>query len=351
MDAIFAHFVNNLRLGRHYAHIIDEMQAMHGNIDEKTMRNWRRIYQESLGKAPVPLDALMIGGAKGDVVVMDETVVGTHPSDGWSFQTKSISKGGGATARTTPQGKTKKLVRKGVLKKLPARTLYKTQKVVKGSFQLVDKKNAPMKTTSKGKKRAAKQTAKPAKKTIGKKKTPKNQALKKRPAANLKSNGRWLWLGILVGNKSKVYTHANKEKMVTYRLLPCAADAQENKPRGFEEIRDTVQSRVRKGTTVAYDGRTSTESAVQELGYEHPPPVRHEGNVYRDKETGFHTNDAESENSRLKAWNRLRYGKLNITPCDMDEYIYYINVGSGMGAVLDGLAHSNEFVAKNKLLG
>ena len=49
---------------------------MHGNVDEKTMRNWRRIYHESLGKALVPLDAIMIGGAKGDVVVMDETVVG-----------------------------------------------------------------------------------------------------------------------------------------------------------------------------------------------------------------------------------------------------------------------------------
>ena len=208
------HFVNNLRLGRHYAHIIDEMQAMHGNIDEKTMRNWRRIYQESLGKALVPLDALMIGGAKGDVVVMDETVVGTHPSDGWSFQTKSISKGGGTAARATPRN-TKKLVRKGVLKKLPARTYYKTQKVVKGSFQLVDKKKASMKTTGKGRKHAAKQTAKPAKKTIVKKKPTKNNALKKRPAANLKSNGRWLWLDILVGNKSNVYTHANKEKMVT----------------------------------------------------------------------------------------------------------------------------------------
>ncbi|CAK0890851.1 unnamed protein product [Prorocentrum cordatum] len=114
---------------------------------------------------------------------------------------------------------------------------------------------------------------------------------------------------------------------------------------------ETVQSRARMGAMVVYDGWTSTDAAVQELGYERPPPVRHEGNARRDKETGFHTNDAESENSRLKAWIRSRHGKLNIAPGDVDECIYYISMGSGVGKFLDGLAHSIDFAAKNQLFG
>ena len=71
---------------------------------------------------------------------------------------------------------------------------------------------------------------------------------------------------------------------------------------------------------------------------------------YRDNETGFHTNDAESENSRLKRWSRLRYGRLSLDAHEMDEYIFYVNVGESMGAVMRGLAVSNGFIAKNKLL-
>ena len=59
---------------------------------------------------------------------------------------------------------------------------------------------------------------------------------------------------------------------------------------------------------------------------------------FRDPTTGFHTNDAESENSRLKSWSRKRYGKLFISSGEMDEYVYYVNGGDSMSAVMKGLA-------------
>ena len=66
--------------------------------------------------------------------------------------------------------------------------------------------------------------------------------------------------------------------------------------------------------------------------------------------TGFHTNDAESENSRLKGKNRKRYGQLNLNENELAEYVFYINVGSTMTKVLEGLAVCSGDVVKNTLL-
>ncbi len=72
---------------------------------------------------------------------------------------------------------------------------------------------------------------------------------------------------------------------------------------------------------------------VNSLGYKSDPPVKHEKH-FRDPSTGFHTNDAESENNRLKKWSRTRYGKLQLNASEMDEYVFYVNVGSSMCDVL-----------------
>ena len=63
---------------------------------------------------------------------------------------------------------------------------------------------------------------------------------------------------------------------------------------------------------------------------------------FRDSDTGFHTNDAESENNRLKRWSRQRHGRLHIEESDMQEYMFYVNVGGSMMSVLEGLAQSGE---------
>ena len=71
---------------------------------------------------------------------------------------------------------------------------------------------------------------------------------------------------------------------------------------------------------------------------------------YRDKATGFHTNDVESENDRIKTWNRHRMGQLRLHKNDMDEYMFYVNYGKDMSVVMEGLAAANGGAFKNKTL-
>ena len=56
---------------------------------------------------------------------------------------------------------------------------------------------------------------------------------------------------------------------------------------------------------------------------------------------GFHTNDVESENNRIKHWARARYSTLKLEESDMYEYVFYTNVGKSMTDVMHGLAVAN----------
>ena len=112
---------------------------------------------------------------------------------------------------------------------------------------------------------------------------------------------------------------------------------------------NTLQSRIAKGSFLVRDGWSSTDAAIKALGFKSAPAVVHE-NAYRDVKTGFHTNDAESENSRVKGWNRVRYGQLRLNKGEMDEYVYYVNIGRSFSQVAKGLAISNGGVVKNKIL-
>ena len=340
----FLHVINLLRLGRNFRAIVQEIQAGYGNIKEHTIGKWRNVYQEALGAALDKMNARVVGG-KNQTVVLDECVVGVHPEDGWATGSKGINKGGAAQNRTSERKNIDQLVADKVMKRLPGRTLHGVEKVSKTSPMLINKKPAS---------RLMKKPSSVFKKPSGslKKKPASTRAPAKRlksKAANLKKNGAWLWLGVCVGNKKKNFTHDNKQKKVTYRLLPSSTKAMKNKPRGFEEIQDTVQSHVAKGSYLIFDGWTSTLKAVEALGYHHAPPVKHEKH-FRDPQTGFHTNDAESENNRLKKWSRMRYNKLQLNTCEMDEYIFYINVGSSMSSVFHGLRMANGGPCKNKLL-
>ena len=321
----FLHFINCLRLGKNSKDITSEITAGYGNIKPHTLTAWKRLYQVCLGDALVVTGSLVVGTG-GATVVVDETVVGVNREDGWSFQTKGVSKHGAKQTRLTAQGRTQKLVKLKVLKRLPARTVYRTQEIQSGTHTLVLKK--------------------PSGAAIQKK---PSAVMFKKPAANMKNNGKWLWLAVEVGKGNVVYTHPNKTKKVTYRLLPRKADADEGKPRGLGEISDTLKTHVAKGAFLVHDGWLSTISAVASLGYRSAPPVKHD-ECYRDPLTGFHSNDAESENSRLKRWNRGRYRKLQLDKHEMDEYVYYINIGGGMGAVMNGLAMANGGAAVNRTL-
>ena len=332
----FLQMVNMFRLGKNFGSIVEEIQAGHGNIDAKTIRKWRNVYQQALGSSLDYTKARVIGG-KNMTVVLDEAVVGVHPEDGWSGETRGVNKAGAQQTRTGKRKEISNLVEKGVMKKLPGRTLHAAEKSTSASPLLVNKKPASRKITKK-----------PAS-SVMKKPSSRLPPAKRPKIKNLKASGLWLWLGVCVGEKKKVFTHKNRLKKITYRLMPSARRAVKGKPRGFDEIQATVQSKVAKGSFLIFDGWLATEKAVKSLGYRYAPPVKHEKH-FRDPNTGFHTNDAESENSRLKRWSRQRYGKLQLNEHELDEYVFYVNVATSAHGVLHGLAMSNGGVCKNDLL-
>ena len=81
----------------------------------------------------------------------------------------------------------------------------------------------------------------------------------------------------------------------------------------------------------------STKAAAKSLGYPYVLPINHSREV-RDRDTGFHSNDIESENNRLMHWARARYSKLSLNEGGLHEYTYYVNVGSSLEAVVKALA-------------
>jgi len=95
-------------------------------------------------------------------------------------------------------------------------------------------------------------------------------------------------------------------------------------------------------------------SVAKQLGLKVAPPVKHDRG-WRDKATGFHSNDIESEYARLKLWLRSRYSKLLLITDkkhlplaedevtepllpDVIEYLHYVNIGRTMEAVMSSIA-------------
>ena len=62
---------------------------------------------------------------------------------------------------------------------------------------------------------------------------------------------------------------------------------------------------------------------------------------WRNAKSGFHTKDIESENNKVKDWNRARYSILKLTGRDFNDYTYYSNGGGDpMKDIMKGLAAS-----------
>ena len=59
---------------------------------------------------------------------------------------------------------------------------------------------------------------------------------------------------------------------------------------------------------------------------------------------------AGSQNSRLKRWNRGRYGKLQLNKWDMNEYVFYVHTGNDMVSMVHGLSVANGGAVKNEYL-
>ena len=108
--------------------------------------------------------------------------------------------------------------------------------------------------------------------------------------------------------------------------------------------------------SLVFDGWRASKAAVTRLGFRHAPPVDHTAG-WRESATGYHSNDIESENSRLKGFLRCRYLKLLVTPTprlsddgdaddvpeesdllDVFEYVHYVNIGDSMARVMASVA-------------
>ena len=153
-----------------------------------------------------------------------------------------------------------------------------------------------------------------------------------------------MWMAVEVGCRKQVYTHGNKLKKVSFRTLPKKDDAIYKRPHGLYEIKNTIYKHTSKKTFLIYDGWLSTEAAAERLGYMRAPPGNH-SIAWRDSRTGFHTNGVESENQRLKAKMRRRYGQLWAEEGDVYEYVFYTNKGTTMWDVMNSipLTHDGAF--------
>ena len=314
-------FLLNKNRALHLAHT--EVQDAWGNISDTALREWRRLYQDGLKTANEKLGLLKIGGARPQqIVVVDESIIGVHHSDGAeSMVHGGISKG---APRVRSSSRSRKAVRDRIAKVLPAKTLWKRPAAH------LQKKPAAI-ATRPSRKGSSGLRKRPAAANGAKKKIPKK--------ADTRSDGRWLWAAVSVGHGTTTYSHANKMKRFAWKILPSKGEAVDGKPRGTAEIRDAMVEHIKKGSKLVFDGWLASTSAAAEANYQHAPPVVHDVN-WRDAETGWHSNDIESEFNRFKHWSRVRYGVLSVTELDLHEYSFYINGGDKVDDALKGIGVS-----------
>jgi hypothetical protein len=130
----FLHYANLIRAGRPRAEIRQEIAAGYGNVSKKMFRTWRKVYQTAFGKGLASLDVVLVGRLD-QTVACDKTIEGVNRAGGRSNDSRSINKHGARQPRTTRR-RTKKLVRKRIVKQLPARTAHWTQQTRRTLFKL-----------------------------------------------------------------------------------------------------------------------------------------------------------------------------------------------------------------------
>ena len=137
------------------------------------------------------------------------------------------------------------------------------------------------------------------------------------------------------------YTHANGKKKITFHIMELPQEAPDGKPRGTRGMKAALVQCINPKALVVHDKWKPSIKAIDQLGFKAAPPVNH-SQGWRDRATGFHSNDIESEFSRLKRSVRERYGRLNfqiqsrsetdesdaVESRDLFEYTFKVNVGT-----------------------
>ena len=121
--------------------------------------------------------------------------------------------------------------------------------------------------------------------------------------------------------------------LVRHTLLHTPAEAEELFDQLVSSLGDTFEFVERKYPTVSMKEPADDSIRLGQWAF-------HSAG-WRDAATGFHTNDAESENNRLKTASRKRNGRLLIKPLDLYEYAFYTNVGREWLEIVGGLQAAN----------
>ena len=125
---------------------------------------------------------------------------------------------------------------------------------------------------------------------------------------------------------------------------------QTGKPRGIKSMKKAILKCISPKAFVVHDKWKASSPALADIGFKSAPPVNH-SQGWRDRATGFHSNDIESEFSRLKRYVRERYGRLSfqcqgaddaeetdaVDAGDLYEYTFKTNVGNSFFDVLKAL--------------
>lgn len=243
----------------------------------RTFQSWRALYQDALTKYMTKHQSMILGKSLGDVVVFDETHMGSQRGISKSSATESVN------------SRSKPIVAMKVLERLPARALHKRPAM-----------RRPASASS------SCPAARPLLRPASVMKTVFNEN-KRGTDKDARSAGRWLFDAVLVGHKSEKYIHENSKKRFSVAILPKPALAPDEKSRGKASMKQAILSCISKKGFVVHDSWKASTTAIADLGFSAAPPVNHSVG-WRDTNTGFHSNDIESEFSRLKNMVRERHG-------------------------------------------
>ena len=112
------------------------------------------------------------------------------------------------------------------------------------------------------------------------------------------------------------------------------------------------QSCIAKQAFVVHGAWKASTAAIKSLGLKAAPPINR-STGWRDANTGFHSNDIESEFSRLKTMVRERYGRLcfqstasieaedEVDVGDLYEYTFRVNIGNSFQSMLNAFVLSS----------
>ena len=262
--------------------------AVYGQLS----RSLRRFMQSTLRVYMDVRDLLKIG-FKNCFVGVDETIIGLYRGKGVNKTAKGIMKKRPSSCPTS----SRRAQSKKISRRLPGRTIHKKSE---GSV--------------------------------------KKKPAMKRSASNdndKRSWGVWLWCAITLGHGATCHSHGEGTKKFTFNLLPRSQDAPEGNTRGGASLAVVMAKHLHKGCKLVADEWTGTPPAARKAGMTIAGRCVHSSG-FRNRKTGFHNNDIESENGRMKQFMRHRYGSLrfgtysqltNETIGDVYEYAYRTNVG------------------------